>query len=79
MAEETVDRVIEVTNLEPARKCVTAGLLLEGAHSWDPLLHIRLVQDYGLDEDVSPIKIFSAYLRPTLLFRMLFLKYFLKY
>ncbi|KAM3720800.1 putative glycerol-3-phosphate dehydrogenase [Dirofilaria immitis] len=53
MAEETVDKVIEVANLQPVRKCVTAGLLLEGAHNWDPLLHIRLVQDYGLDEDVA--------------------------
>ncbi|MCP9260268.1 Glycerol-3-phosphate dehydrogenase [Dirofilaria immitis] len=29
MAEETVDKVIEVANLQPVRKCVTAGLLLE--------------------------------------------------
>uniref|UniRef100_A0A915Q298 Glycerol-3-phosphate dehydrogenase n=1 Tax=Setaria digitata TaxID=48799 RepID=A0A915Q298_9BILA len=53
MAEETVDKVVEVANLQPVRGCVTAGLLLEGAHNWDPLLYIRLVQDYGLDEDVA--------------------------
>uniref|UniRef100_A0A183EEZ0 Glycerol-3-phosphate dehydrogenase n=1 Tax=Gongylonema pulchrum TaxID=637853 RepID=A0A183EEZ0_9BILA len=55
MAEETVDKAVEVANLTPARQCATAGLLLEGAHNWDPLLHIQLVQDYGLDEDVSAI------------------------
>ncbi|VDN22270.1 unnamed protein product [Gongylonema pulchrum] len=53
MAEETVDKAVEVANLTPARQCATAGLLLEGAHNWDPLLHIQLVQDYGLDEDVA--------------------------
>lgn len=52
MAEETVDTVIKACNLTPSNPCVTAGLLLMGAHNWYPLLHIRLVQDYGLDEDV---------------------------
>lgn len=27
--------------------------MLEGAHEWDPLLYIHLVQDYGLEVDVS--------------------------
>uniref|UniRef100_A0A1I7WTE6 glycerol-3-phosphate dehydrogenase n=1 Tax=Heterorhabditis bacteriophora TaxID=37862 RepID=A0A1I7WTE6_HETBA len=32
--------------------CVTPGLMLEGAHEWDPLLYIHLVQDYGMEVDV---------------------------
>lgn len=53
MAEETVDRAIKVCGLEPTGQCVTPGLLLEGAHEYDPLLYIKLVQDYGLEVDVS--------------------------
>lgn len=53
MAEETVDAAIKAANLEPRNKCCTAGLLLDGAHNWDPLLYIHLVQDYGLEADVA--------------------------
>uniref|UniRef100_A0A915KF14 Glycerol-3-phosphate dehydrogenase n=1 Tax=Romanomermis culicivorax TaxID=13658 RepID=A0A915KF14_ROMCU len=53
MAEETVDKVIEISKLEPKSPCVTPGLLLEGAHDFSPLLYIRLVQDYGLEVDVA--------------------------
>lgn len=27
--------------------------MLEGAHEYDPLLYIHLVQDYGMETDVS--------------------------
>ncbi|KAI6195380.1 Glycerol-3-phosphate dehydrogenase [Aphelenchoides besseyi] len=53
MAEETVDRLIKVIGLTPRNGCVTPGLLLEGAHNWDPLLYIHLVQDYGIEVDVA--------------------------
>ncbi|VDD90094.1 unnamed protein product [Enterobius vermicularis] len=53
MAEETVDAAVKACDLKQRNPCITAGLLLEGAHHWDPLLHIRLVQDYGLEEDVA--------------------------
>jgi glycerol-3-phosphate dehydrogenase len=53
MAEETIDAAIKSANLTPKNKCVTAGLLLDGAHNWDPLLYIHLVQDYGLEADVA--------------------------
>lgn len=55
MAEETVDRTIKVCGLQPVNGCVTPGLLLEGGHDYDPLLYIKLVQDYGLEVDVSSI------------------------
>ncbi|KAI1715960.1 FAD dependent oxidoreductase domain-containing protein [Ditylenchus destructor] len=53
MAEETVDAVIKAGGLQPKNDCVTPGLLLEGAHNWDPLLYIHLVQDYGIEVDVA--------------------------
>ncbi|VDK53061.1 unnamed protein product [Anisakis simplex] len=53
MAEETVDAAIKACDLKPRNGCVTAGLLLEGAHNWDPLLYIHLVQDFGLEEDIA--------------------------
>lgn len=52
MAEETIDKAVEVCGLTPKRECVTAGLLLEGGHDWHPLMHIHLVQDYGLEVEV---------------------------
>ncbi|CAD6190938.1 unnamed protein product [Caenorhabditis auriculariae] len=53
MAEETVDTCVREHKLEPVSGCVTPGLLLEGAHDWDPLLYIHLVQDYGMEVDVA--------------------------
>lgn len=54
MAEETVDECLKVCpDLQPERKCQTMGLLLEGAHGWNPTMFIRLVQDYGLDTQVA--------------------------
>ncbi|KAI8775863.1 glycerol-3-phosphate dehydrogenase, mitochondrial-like isoform X1 [Biomphalaria glabrata] len=53
MAEETVDKAIEVCKLTPQGQCRTKGLLLDGAHGWSPTLFIRLVQDYGLENAVA--------------------------
>ncbi|VDO72528.1 unnamed protein product [Heligmosomoides polygyrus] len=53
MAEETVDACIKSHNLKPTNGCITAGLMLEGGHEYDPLLYIHLVQDYGLEVDVA--------------------------
>ncbi|CAH8470944.1 unnamed protein product [Heterobilharzia americana] len=53
MAEETVDRAIEVCGLKPKNHCRTKGLLLEGAHGWSPNLFIQIVQEYGMDVDVA--------------------------
>ena len=52
MAEETVDRAIIACNLLPTNKCCTKGLLLDGAHGWSPTLFIRLVQDFGVENQV---------------------------
>lgn len=53
MAEQTIDRAIEVCNLKPASGCRTKGLLLDGAHGWSPTMFIRLVQDFGLENEVA--------------------------
>ncbi|XP_022325740.2 glycerol-3-phosphate dehydrogenase, mitochondrial-like isoform X1 [Crassostrea virginica] len=53
MAEETVDKAVEVCSLKPPKPCQTKGLLLDGAHGWTPTLFIRLVQDFGLESEVA--------------------------
>lgn len=53
MAEETVDMAICCGKLCPTNKCVTKGLLLDGAHGWSPTLFIRLVQDFGVESQVA--------------------------
>lgn len=51
MAEETLDAAIKAHGLS-SEPCKTVGLMLEGAKGWTPTLYIRLVQDYGLENEV---------------------------
>uniref|UniRef100_A0A7N6B7K0 Glycerol-3-phosphate dehydrogenase, mitochondrial n=1 Tax=Anabas testudineus TaxID=64144 RepID=A0A7N6B7K0_ANATE len=51
MAEETLDAAIKAHSLS-AEPCKTVGLMLEGGKGWTPTLYIRLVQDYGLENEV---------------------------
>lgn len=53
MAQETVDKCIEVCDLKAQNPCHTKGLLLDGAHEWTPTMFIRLIQEYGLDNEVA--------------------------
>ncbi|TTI92368.1 Glycerol-3-phosphate dehydrogenase, mitochondrial [Bagarius yarrelli] len=52
MAEETLDAAIKEHKLHagPNR---TVGLTLDGGKDWTPTLYIRLVQDYGLENEVA--------------------------
>lgn len=52
MAEETLDAAVKAHGLS-AEPCKTVGLMLEGAKGWTPTLYIRLVQDYGLENEVQ--------------------------
>nr|XP_006001353.1 PREDICTED: glycerol-3-phosphate dehydrogenase, mitochondrial isoform X3 [Latimeria chalumnae] len=52
MAEDSVDAAIQAHDLK-ARPSRTLGLLLEGARNWTPTLYIRLVQNYGLENEVA--------------------------
>ncbi|KAJ8019659.1 Glycerol-3-phosphate dehydrogenase, mitochondrial [Holothuria leucospilota] len=53
MAKDTMDAAVQVCNLEPRNDSLTDGLLLEGAHGWTPTSFIRLVQDFGLENEVA--------------------------
>ncbi|CAL1291074.1 unnamed protein product [Larinioides sclopetarius] len=53
MAKEAVDAAVETCKLNPKSECQTDGLLLEGASGWTPNMYIRLVQDYGLENEVA--------------------------
>ena len=54
MAEETLDAAVKAHSLTagPSR---TMGLVLEGGKDWTPTLYIRLVQDYGLENEVGAL------------------------
>lgn len=53
MAQDTIDAAIQAHDLN-AGSSKTIGLQLQGAEDWSPTLYIRLVQDYGLESEVSP-------------------------
>ena len=52
MAQDTIDAAIQAHDLK-AGSSKTIGLQLQGAEDWSPTLYIRLVQDYGLESEVS--------------------------
>lgn len=52
MAKDAIDAAVEAHNLK-AGSSKTLGLQLQGAEDWSPTLYIRLVQDYGLESEVS--------------------------
>ncbi|TCD64224.1 mitochondrial glycerol-3-phosphate dehydrogenase [Steccherinum ochraceum] len=55
MAEETVDRAIEVFGLQGKVKsgCVTESLRLVGSHGWSRNMFIGLIQRFGLETEVA--------------------------
>ncbi|KAI8981427.1 FAD dependent oxidoreductase-domain-containing protein [Pilobolus umbonatus] len=53
MAEETVDKAIEVFNLKPARKCQSEDVKLIGSEGYSSTMFIRLVQEFGMDTEVA--------------------------
>lgn len=52
MAQDTIDAAVQAHGLK-AGSSKTIGLQLQGAEDWSPTLYIRLVQDYGLESEVS--------------------------
>ncbi|ALC41661.1 CG2137 [Drosophila busckii] len=55
VAEEAVTKAIRIGKLHPLRdQSITASACkLDGAVGWSPNMFIRLVQDFGLDDDVA--------------------------
>ena len=53
MAADTLEKALEVGGLEDKKGCQTDGYMLDGGDGYYPTLFIRLIQDYGLDVEVS--------------------------
>lgn len=55
MAEDTVDEILKnhPDLKQKAKPCQTIGLKLEGGDYWTPTLYIKLVQDFGLEQEVA--------------------------
>ncbi|KAH9949802.1 DAO-domain-containing protein [Amylocystis lapponica] len=53
MAEETVDKAVEVFGLQPRSKCVTESLRLVGSDGWSRNMFIGLIQRFGLETEVA--------------------------
>ncbi|KNC96376.1 glycerol-3-phosphate dehydrogenase [Spizellomyces punctatus DAOM BR117] len=53
MAQETIDKAIQVFDLKPTGPCVTEHVLLVGSHNWSKNMFIKLVQHFGLDTEVA--------------------------
>ncbi|THG98934.1 hypothetical protein EW026_g3317 [Hermanssonia centrifuga] len=53
MAEETVDKAIEVFGLKARADCVTEQLRLVGSDGWSRNMFIGLIQRYGLESEVA--------------------------
>lgn len=53
MAEETIDEVVKVGHFSQATKSKTKGLKLVGGDCYHRTFFITMIQDFGLDEDVS--------------------------
>lgn len=53
MAEETVDRAIQVYGLKPKKTCQTEDTMLIGAEGYTNIMFIRLVQEFGMDTEVA--------------------------
>ncbi len=53
MAEDAVDRAVEIFNLNPQRGCQTEKVMLVGGDDYDPDGSVRLSGEYGLPADVA--------------------------
>uniref|UniRef100_A0A7S1KN41 Glycerol-3-phosphate dehydrogenase n=1 Tax=Percolomonas cosmopolitus TaxID=63605 RepID=A0A7S1KN41_9EUKA len=53
MAQDAIDTAIKVHNLPAGGPCLTEKVKLLGAHGWYPMLHIKLVQEFGFDKAVA--------------------------
>ena len=53
MAQDTVDKLVEVAGLQDEGGCRTDGFILDGGKGWHPTSFIRLVQDHGIEVPVG--------------------------
>ena len=52
MAQETIDKAIDVFALKPTGPCVTTRLPLVGTVNWSNTMYIKLVQHFGVETEV---------------------------
>eukprot|EP00842_Homolaphlyctis_polyrhiza_P001711 jgi/Hompol1/2540/HPOL_002950-RA len=53
MAQETIDKAIEVYDLKPLGPCITERFQLIGTSGWSKNMFIRLIQHFGLETEVA--------------------------
>ncbi|CAG8604424.1 6320_t:CDS:2 [Paraglomus brasilianum] len=53
MAQDTIDKAIEVYGLEPTHPCRTEEIRLIGSHGYSKTMFIKLIQQFGLDTEVA--------------------------
>ena len=53
MAEDTVDRAVQMFGLKPKSKCITHKFQLLGAENYSPILYIKLIQKFGINLHVA--------------------------
>ncbi len=52
MAVDTIKEALKVGGFTDTKGCQTDGFMLVGGDGFYPTLFIRLIQDYGVDEEV---------------------------
>ncbi|KAL5038386.1 hypothetical protein BDV3_006443 [Batrachochytrium dendrobatidis] len=53
MAQETIDKAIEIFDLKPTGPCITEHLQLIGSNGWSKKMFIKLIQHFGLETEVA--------------------------
>lgn len=53
MAEETVNKLLDINKILEAQPCVTRGMMFEGAHNYTSMLYRTISQNYGIEEQVA--------------------------
>ena len=54
MAEETIDKAIQVFSLSPLCPSWTEKCLLVGSHGFSKTAYLKLIQQYGFETEVGP-------------------------
>ncbi|CAG8609362.1 11509_t:CDS:2 [Ambispora gerdemannii] len=53
MAEEAIDKAIEVFELKPHNPCITRHVKLIGSHGYSKTMFIKLIQQFGLETEIA--------------------------
>ncbi|CAJ0627620.1 2316_t:CDS:2 [Entrophospora sp. SA101] len=53
MAQDTVEKAIEVFDLKPTNECITEKAKLIGSHGYSRTMFIKLIQHFGIETEVA--------------------------